>query len=213
MSSELLCDKCEHPSPDHKGGDGICLSEGCMCNLFLLTPEDRPVVEVEDDDTDGDTPDTKIPMRGDPSLADEPRDFRTSHQVGPTVHIKANDVPDEKFVGSFIPVEKSTANRTLCCGEDVSGLAPNELHVCPVDLVPKEFIIALGRVFRDGLKDGRKADDWKELSKDDALSKVHNMYVHTGAEEYDSAACNSLILWWHFQREDPADKLDPGNGG
>ena len=75
------------------------------------------------------------------------------------------------------------------------------LKPAPTQHVPQEFIDAMNKVMEAGVKDGRKAGDWQVLSRVAALRKVKNLVVHLAHREFDSVACNALILWWHFQRK------------
>lgn len=88
--------------------------------------------------------------------------------------------------------------------QDAIDVACTHNVVAHVELVPLEFVLAMEAVMREGLdRPGRYVGSWKDLTKDEAKAKLHNMYVHAGDQEFDSVACNALILWWHFQREDP----------
>lgn len=67
-------------------------------------------------------------------------------------------------------------------------------HISP------EFISAMDAIFEAGVKGDRVALDWQDLPPTEASKKLKNLLVHLAADEFDSAACNALILWWHFQR-------------
>lgn len=60
----------------------------------------------------------------------------------------------------------------------------------------------MNTVLEAGVKDGRVAMDWQELRFQDALNKEGNLQDHMNAYEYGAVACNAMILWWHFNRED-----------
>lgn len=70
--------------------------------------------------------------------------------------------------------------------------------------------MAMGRVMRSGLKDGRQMGDWQGLPRLVAANKTANLFIHMDAKEYDAVACNALILWWHFQRTKTAVTIVPG---
>ena len=78
--------------------------------------------------------------------------------------------------------------------------------------VPVEFIQVMEAIFEEGAaRPGRAAGAWKDLSRQQAADKSGNLYVHMCANEYAEVACNALILWWHFQRQDPTATLAQGN--
>lgn len=79
------------------------------------------------------------------------------------------------------------------------------------DYVPTEFVEAMGQVLKDGLKNGRKPDDWQDFTALAATRKLKNLAVHLAKGEFDSAACNVMFLWWTFQRRRRPGTVPPGN--
>jgi hypothetical protein len=77
-------------------------------------------------------------------------------------------------------------------------------------LVPFDFIAAMADNFERGLKDGRKAFDWKKIEWNDAetlkyFSKLmrHLMSAAEGKTDCDhlaAVACNAAILWHHERK-------------
>ncbi len=72
--------------------------------------------------------------------------------------------------------------------------------------VPPEFIRALDDVLAKGVKHGRESLDWQCLTEDQVKEKLRSLMRHTANGEYDAAACNCLILWWHLQRKESNDQ-------
>lgn len=68
------------------------------------------------------------------------------------------------------------------------------------DHVPSAFVMAMEAVFEAGVKGDRKPGDWMRITPAEAEAKMRSALRHLANGEYDAAACNCLILWWHFQR-------------
>lgn len=73
-------------------------------------------------------------------------------------------------------------------------------------LIPEDFILAMGNVMEAGVKGDRTAHDWMELAPQEVEKKLRSAMRHLANGEYDAAACNCLILWWHLQRGDRVTK-------
>ncbi len=227
------CADCHHPQYQHKDGAGMCTcsdtvtkvtvdggetmgikSKGvpCHCNLFRMTPTLAAQTEshcgaCKHRESPEECSSVACPQK--PSIAltcgDCPIGGRTGD--GPVCpNVDRCDREAEEFTAAM------DAERSLLASERPPVEKYELGEVDPMDLVPREFIMAMGMRLRDGIKDGREAGDWKDLKHGPAWQKRMNLEVHVEAGEYDSAACNALILWWHFQRAQDADTLTHSNG-
>ena len=68
-------------------------------------------------------------------------------------------------------------------------------------LVPMSFIFAMGAIAADGIRNGRKRDDWKTLNSEQvAFDRRGSLLRHYEAGEWPAVAFNALILWWHERK-------------
>lgn len=72
------------------------------------------------------------------------------------------------------------------------------------DLIDQDFIEAMRENMRMGIKNGRKAGDWKERDEEGVEDRFEAIDRH--GEKFESTldprhlaaiACNALIVWWH----------------
>ena len=186
MSPDDICTACHHPRHRHQDDAGMCIESDTL--TILIAP-------------DGTT--TGVTAKGVPCHCNLFREQVVEEVLQEPDIQDAIDVSVQRVVDDPVYAWMCTG-----CGE---GIAIGESHICPLDLIPKEFIMAMGRAMRAGLKDDRQAGDWKDLPRLTAANKTANLYIHMDAKEYAEVACNALILWWHFQRTKTAVTIVPGN--
>lgn len=183
----------------------MCTHEGCRCNLFRASPPIELLSEII----------------GYANLVKEA--IHLDREASNAVLEEAAASSPLGQVCSDCPIGGRDGNGPICPNVDKCDrecMEQVEAHVAEIKAleriqaerdermpfvtiseshIPGEFIRALNRVFEDGVRGDRVAGGWRDISADDARSKLNNLRVHLAAGEYDSVASNALILWWHFQ--------------
>lgn len=177
----MNCKTCGHSKHSHKKSSGICLQ--CNCNLYRKPNE-------ADDFAERDT---------DPSLSQVFRE-------GDRTLMEAADRDAALLIGSDDPFSSHQAARAgftevIQRGDGVAVYVDGELTSLTPKHVPPMFVEVMDEVMEEGVKNGRKAGDWKDLPPEMLEKKLRSAIGHMARGEYVAAACNCLILWWHLQRE------------
>ena len=189
MSTKCQRPNCGHGDDHHKSGVGMCTTQDCHCNKFQELVVIRPTMSVVD--MEG----VVGPAGATVVLEVQPADVAATSGV-------CRDCPIGGRDGSG-PV---CTNVEKCDRECAESIEVDAEDASDVGEVPADFIRAINAIFEAGLAEPYKgppryAGSWKELTEAEASQKLLSALRHLANGEYDSAAGNALILWWHFQRK------------